>query len=241
MTGQARDRESPRVPAPARGPQAARTNVAGQPLARPKTGFGPLWHKSYSVRFAATLTPEALAREWREHFDEFWPKDNRFFQPLTGIRPGEVAAIDLPLPGGARLSTGMAVVDVQPCSFTMITPRGHMFAGKITFATQPCGGQAQATIDILARSGDPLYEFGLRLGGHRREDAFWSHNLSCLAARYGSGAHVVRSARILDPRIQWRSATNVVANAALRTSLQRAASFSRQAITNTVRFARGSR
>ncbi|MCC6381420.1 MAG: hypothetical protein IT304_02880 [Dehalococcoidia bacterium] len=206
-----------------RGPAVARANVSGQPLARPESGFGPLWHKSYSVRFSTTLSAEALVAEWRAHFDELWPRKHEFFQPVSGICPGEVAAIELPLPAGARLSTGMVVTDLRPRSFTMVTPRGHMFAGQITFAAQPCTGQVEASVDILARSGDPLYEVGLRLGGHGREDSFWSANLSRLSARFGERGRVERTARVVDGHMQWRRATNLRANAAVRTLFLRAA------------------
>jgi hypothetical protein len=30
----------------------------------------------------------------------FWPKRNRFFAPLAGIAPGEVAVVDVSMPGG---------------------------------------------------------------------------------------------------------------------------------------------
>ena len=30
---------------------------------------------------------------WKKRFPEFWPPGNRFYAPLTGIQPGEVALI----------------------------------------------------------------------------------------------------------------------------------------------------
>ena len=57
-----------------------------------------------------------------------------FFAPLTGIAPGEVAALDLSMPGGLKLSTGVLVLYADDESFTLMTPQGHMFAGWITFS-----------------------------------------------------------------------------------------------------------
>ena len=71
---------------------------------------------------------------WKEHFPEFWPKGNSFFAPLAGIAPGEVAALDLSMPGGLKLSTGVLVLYADDESFTLMTPQGHMFAGWITFS-----------------------------------------------------------------------------------------------------------
>ena len=33
-------------------------------------------------------------RTWRQNFQTFWPDGNRFYAPLTGIEPGEVALLE---------------------------------------------------------------------------------------------------------------------------------------------------
>ena len=54
--------------------------------------------------------------------------------PLTGLAPGEVARIDMDMPGRVTLSTGVLVLYADDESFTLMTPQGHMFAGWITFS-----------------------------------------------------------------------------------------------------------
>ena len=60
------------------------------------------------------------------------------------IAPGEVAALDLGMPGGLKLSTGVLVLFADEESFTLMTPQGHMFAGWITFSSFIEDGATQA-------------------------------------------------------------------------------------------------
>src|SRR5690242_16488410 len=70
-------------------------NVAGRRLASPIQGFGQMWQKTYQVRVPGDLvTPQDLVATWKKRFPEFWPTGNRFYAPLTGIAPGEVALIE---------------------------------------------------------------------------------------------------------------------------------------------------
>ena len=50
--------------------------------------------------------PTELIATWKQRFPEFWPDGNRFYAPLTGIEPGEVALLNMTLPGRMKLSTG---------------------------------------------------------------------------------------------------------------------------------------
>ena len=97
---------------------------------------------------------------WKQHFPEFWPKGNSFFAPLAGIAPGEVAALDLAMPGGLKLSTGVLVLYADDESFTLMTPQGHMFAGWITFSSFAEDGVTYAQAQVLMRASDPMYELG---------------------------------------------------------------------------------
>ena len=94
-----------------------------------------MWQKTYRT-LAARLDrqPQEVIASGRRDFPEFWPKGNSFFAPLAGIDPGEVAALDLGMPGGMKLSTGVLVLYADDESFTLMTPQGHMFAGWITFS-----------------------------------------------------------------------------------------------------------
>lgn len=195
-------------------------NVDGRQAVGPLQGFGPLWEKTYSARLAGSpVTPAALIATWKAHFPEFWPPGNRFYAPLRGIAPGEVAALDLDLPGPLPLATGVLVLYADDESFTLMTPQGHMLSGWITLsASREGSGCTIAQAQVLMRANDPLYELGLRLGGHRQEDAFWRHTLAALAARFGVDASVEARVVCLDPRCQWSRARNLWYNAALRSA-----------------------
>ncbi len=66
--------------------------VTGKRVSGPLQGFGQLWQKTFSVRLdGIDTTPEAVVATWKAHFPEFWPKGQRFYAPLSGIAPGEVA------------------------------------------------------------------------------------------------------------------------------------------------------
>src|SRR5579872_4121754 len=157
-------------------------NVTGRRPTAPIHGFGRMWQKTYRTSLGSEVTPEAVIAVWKKHFSEFWPKKSRFFAPLAGIAPGEVAALDLGMPGGMKLSTGVLVLFADDESFTLMTPEGHMFAGWITFSayedtpqTQQTPGMASAELPqeqaaltvaqarVQMRANDPLYELGLRL------------------------------------------------------------------------------
>ena len=70
--------------------------VAGRLVTGPVQGFGKMWQKTYRVRLAGVhaAPPEVIAT-WKRNFSEFWPAGNRFYAPLTGIAPGEVALLDI--------------------------------------------------------------------------------------------------------------------------------------------------
>ncbi len=101
-------------------------------LTGPVQGFGKMWQKTYRMDAGPRIQPQQAIATWREHFPEFWPKGNRFAGALTGINPGDVALLDLAIGGGVKLSTGVFVLYADAESFTLMTPQGHMFAGRIT-------------------------------------------------------------------------------------------------------------
>jgi hypothetical protein len=143
-------------------------NVEGRRAVGPLEGFGQMWQKTYRIRLAgANVEPREVIKTWKENFPQFWPAGNRFYGPLTGIAPGEVALLNLAMPGGMQLSTGVLVLYADEESFTLMTPQGHMFAGWITFSAQEEEGTTVVQTQVLIRANDPLYEIGLRLGGHK--------------------------------------------------------------------------
>jgi hypothetical protein len=188
-------------------------------------GFGRRWQKTYRTSLgAASPTAAEVIAAWKQRFPEFWPAGNRFFAPLAGIAPGEVAALDLSMPGGLRLSTGVLVLYADDESFTLMTPEGHMFAGWITFSSFLEDGATCAQAQVLMRASDPLYELGMTFGGHRQEDAHWRHTLTALAAHFGVAADVSVQTVCVDRRRQWRRAGNVRHNAGIRSAAHMAGS-----------------
>ncbi len=199
---------------------ALNLNVEGRRLTSPIQGFGKMWQKTYRVRLPADRVPAAeLIATWKQRFPDFWPDGNRFYAPLTGIAPGEVALLNMTLPGRMKLSTGVMVLYADEESFTLMTPQGHMFAGWITFSAAETSGETVAQAQVLMRASDPIYELGLAFGGHRQEDRFWQHTLTELAAAFGHEAEVDTQVVCVDTKRQWSRWSNVWQSAAIRSTL----------------------
>ncbi|MCY7399997.1 MAG: hypothetical protein LH477_03385 [Nocardioides sp.] len=200
---------------------AAGINVAGKRLAGPIQGFGKMWQKTYQVSLPRDqVTAADLIATWKQRFPDFWPEGNRFYAPLTGIEPGEVALIGMTLPGRMKLSTGVMVLYADDESFTLMTPQGHMFAGWITFSATERADQTVAQAQVLMRASDPIFELGLTLGGHGQEDKFWNHTMRSLAAHLGQpDAEVATVVICVDKRRQWSRWTNVWHSSAIRSTI----------------------
>jgi hypothetical protein len=199
---------------------ALNRNVDGRRVTSPIQGFGKMWQKTYRVGLPADrVSATELIATWKQRFPEFWPDGNSFYSPLTGIEPGEVALLNMTLPGRMKLSTGVMVLYADEESFTLMTPQGHMFAGWITFSAAELDGETVAQAQVLMRASDPIYEVGLTLGGHRQEDAFWQHTLTQLAAHFGEPGEVDTKVVCVDRRRQWSKWRNVWHSAAIRSTL----------------------
>lgn len=202
---------------------ATNINVSGRRVAGPVQGFGKLWKKTYRVAIGDVAEPAEVVATWRREFGSFWPEGSRFYGPITGLEPGEVALLNLTMPGGLELSTGVLVLYADEEAFTLMTPEGHQFAGWITFsafARTEEGTTAQA--QVLMRSSDPIYEMGMAFGAHRIEDRFWDATLTALATSLGVSEPKVEATReCVDKRRQWRRVGNVRHNAAVRSGLYR--------------------
>ena len=215
------------------------TNVAGRRLTGPVQGFGKMWQKTYRMEVGDAIEPAAAIALWRSNFPDFWPKGNRFAGALTGINPGDVALLDLAVGGGVKLSTGVFVLYADTESFTLMTPQGHMFAGWITFSAENAGDGTVVQAQVLMRASDPIYEIGMTLGGHRKEDKFWIATLRALGDRIGvPDAPITAATSCVDKKRQWRHAGSVWHNSMVRSVLQTIAA----PVTGLVRVARrGSR
>ena len=81
---------------------------------------------------------------------------------------------------GLKLSTGVLVPYADQEPFTLMTPQGHMFAGWITFSAERASEATIVRAHVLMRANDPLYEIGMTIGGHGKEDRFWAQTLTAL-------------------------------------------------------------
>lgn len=199
---------------------ALNLNVEGRRVAGLVGGFGRMWRKTYRVALEGLeTTPEDVVRTWKESFGSFWPRRTRFYAPLSGIAPGEVALLNVEGPVHVRAATGVLVAYVDDVSFTYMTPEGHPFAGMITFSASAEDGVLVAQVQAYIRAQDPLYELGMALGGHRAEDAFWGQTLRNLARSLGvSDPRPTTKRECLDRRRQWRYARGIRYNAVLRSA-----------------------
>ena len=200
---------------------AININVEGKRLASPIQGFGKMWQKTYQVRLRRDgVSPTDLIATWKQRFPEFWPEGNAFYGPLTGIAPGEVALLNMTLPGRMKLSTGVMVLYADEESFTLMTPQGHMFAGWITFSASEREGETVAQAQVLMRASDPIFELGLAMGGHKQEDRFWNDTLGSVAAYFGEPDREVETQVVcVDKKRQWSKWRNVWHSAAIRSTL----------------------
>ena len=196
-------------------------NVAGRRLTGPVQGFGKMWQKTYRIEVGTEVSPKEAIATWKEHFAEFWPAGSRFEGPLKGIRPGEVALLDVGIGAGMRLSTGVFVLYADEESFTLMTPQGHMFAGWITFSAERPRDVTTVQAQVLMRANDPIYEIAMAMGGHRKEDQFWVETMTALARYLGAPPATVHIRTVcLDPRRQWGNVTDIWQNSMMRSLLR---------------------
>ena len=200
--------------------EAMDINVRGREPAGPVRGFGRLWDKRYRLRIEREApSPREIVSLWKAEFPDFWPAGNRFF-PSGGapITPGTVAVLNLRLPGGLVVATGLMVLYVADTAFSFISIGGHVIAGWITFSCFREGTATVVQVHPLFRPGDPLMEFSFRAGAGGQEDRFWHDTLGNLAARLGVRGTVEQRDTLVDSRFQWGEAGNIVLSAPVRSS-----------------------
>ncbi|MBN1613865.1 MAG: STAS domain-containing protein, partial [Deltaproteobacteria bacterium] len=188
--------------------RAVNLNVQGQETTGPVRGFGRLWDKSYRLRLnRPDLAPAEVIRVWRSNFPVFWPEGNHVYTSKgAAVEPGTAALLNLKMPGGLVLATGILVIYADETSFSFITARGHILSAWIIFsAFRDDGSGTVAQVRALLRAADPLAEAGFRLGAGAQEDRFWEHTLQALAGRFQAPAGTVEQEDLLiDPRVRWK-------------------------------------
>lgn len=201
--------------------QALNLNVQGRHTTGPVRGFGRLWDKRYRLVVQQQgLEPAMIVARWKAEFPSFWPAGNRFF-PSAGaaIAPGTVAVLNLKLPGGLVLATGLRVIYADRTSFSFMSIEGHILAGFITFSCFTEGDSTIIQVHPLFRATDPLMELGFRLGAAAQEDRFWHQTLINLSQRLALRGEVQQRDLLLDARLQWREIGNIRFSAAIRSAL----------------------
>lgn len=203
-------------------PGARDDAVTGRRVTGPLQGFGQLWQKTFRVPLdGVDKTPQAVIAIWKEQFPIFWPKGQRFYAPLSGIAPGEVALLEIaPLPGApVRLSTGVMVLYADDESFTFTTPEGHTLSAWITFSAERQGDVTIIQAQALERPSDPLDELAYMLGGNRMNNRFWRQTLENLARYVGVAEPVVEmQIACIDRNRQWRHVRNLRNSASIRSA-----------------------
>ena len=214
-----------------------RDTVTGRRVAGPVQGFGQMWQKTFAIRVPADAhSPEAVVAHWKASFPSFWPSGARFYAPLSGIAPGEVALLEIPpVPGSpVKMSTGVMVIYADRESFTFMTPEGHALSAWITFSAYRDGDETVAQAQALERTADPLIELSYLFGANRANDRFWEQTLANLARSLGVAEPVVQVQKVcVDRRRQWRYAGNVRHSAAVNMAVG--------TVTAPVRWFRGRR
>lgn len=204
---------------------AADDAVTGRRVAGPVQGFGQMWQKTFRVRLDGVHTSREVMATWKEQFPTFWPRSAKFYAPLAGIAPGEVALLEIvPVPGApVRFSTGVMVIYADDESFTFMTPEGHILSAWITFSTFEDGDVTVAQVQALERPSDPLDELGYILGGNRMNSRFWEQTLSALARHVGTTEPTIETTVVcVDRKRQWRYVRNLRHSATIHTMVRTA-------------------
>lgn len=204
---------------------ATNINVDGRQTSGALQGFGQLWQKTYQVRLSGVnVTPQEVVRVWKENFPKYQPPENRFYPPMTGIKPGEVLFIDGKVPAFPGtpsvmpVSSGVMVLYADDESFTVMTPEGFPESGWNTFSAFEEDGCTVAQVQSLARAADPLYELYLRfLGSAVQQENTWAHVLTALASEWGVVGQVTTKKILVDQELQWKYAKNLFRNAGIYT------------------------
>lgn len=203
--------------------EAVSLNVAGRAAVGPVLGFGPLWEKTYEIRFdAAKVTPAAGIKALRERFPSFQPPENRFYASAAGIKVGEIVLINASSVG-MPVYTGVVISYADDESFTLMTPQGHPESGWVSFRAFSNGGHTVCRIQGLARANDPIYEIAFRFHGAAVQERIWKHVLKSLGDYLGQNSPVDMKKVCVDSHLRWSQVGNARHNAQLWSLLYLAA------------------
>lgn len=172
-------------------PVPAKLAWDGVPLQLPADGYGPLFHRRYQVDIEAPrLSPEELMAQIQRDVAAFAPSELADFKKVKGslerMQVGDEYDITILGPWDGSV----AVVDVAPTSFALVTLEGHPEAGEIRFRALPHPerpGALRFQILSWARSRDMLvglsYNEG-KLGKEVQKNA-WISFCECVVGASG--------------------------------------------------------
>jgi hypothetical protein len=138
-------------------PPALPESAAHDDLQPAESGYGPLFHRRYSVLVAGSgLSPAGLMSEVKKNLNYAAPSEVAFFSKTRGeddtVRAGDEYLVRMPGPWNGPVR----VVEDTSASFRLATLRGHLEAGQITFSARPEGDGLRFEIESWTRSGDRL-------------------------------------------------------------------------------------
>ena len=104
-------------------------------------------------------------------------------------------------------------------SFSFMTPEGHPWAGMVTFGAEDSADATHASVQVLVRANDPLYEVGMRTFMSKMEDKIWFGMLAKIAAHFKARGQPTLDAVLVDRSLQWSEWKNVWQNSGMRTAI----------------------
>ena len=194
-------------------------NVAGSGRPSPIQGFGRMWQKTYRVRLPGTAHAAERDRDVEAALPRLLARGQPLLRAADRHRAGRGRALDLTMPGGMKLSTGVMVMYADDESFTLMTPQGHMFAGWITFSAFEDDGETVAQAQVLMRASRPALRDGHDAGRPQAGGpALGAHAALARAGirRRGRGDDRVGLRRQAAPVVE---AANVWHNAGIRSGM----------------------
>jgi Domain of unknown function (DUF1990) len=163
-----------------------------------EAGFGPLLHRSYSVRIVdSAMSPAALIDMVAAKLNQASP-EMAVFRKTRGaqgfLRQGDEFIVRMPGPWDGPVR----VVRRDAVSFRLATLDGHLEAGEIEFRARSAGDTLHFEIESWARAGDRLADLlynRLRLAKEIQLN-MWSHfcvRTAALAGGRPSGGVTIRT------------------------------------------------
>ena len=176
-------------------------------------GAGPLFHRIFQISLSgAELAPAELMARIQSDPNLVAPGEFAHFAKTSEVGSGMTAGDEFIVRMPGPWDGPVRVLEVEPCSFRLVTLTGHLEAGQIRFRAWEQDGRLQFRIDTWARSGDRLSD--LLYDRVRFSKEVQLHMWTSFLERVGrlSGGHRDGRLQVLTRRLDPR-ATGEVARA----------------------------